>query len=124
LDKKVLKSNLLICLGELEVKEEAKIKFRVVPVIESGKNLNSTDDYMRLTVLNHKNLNNRLLDLDKVINILSGPSSTFPIWINVEVINNEDEEYIIELQISQRFRKPSLLRNQETGHPPFKAIQK
>lgn len=124
MDKEILKSNLLICISELEVKEDAKIKFRVIPIIESGKNLNSTDDYMRLTVLNHKNLDNRLLDLDKVINILSGPNSTFPIWINVEVISNEDEEYIIELQTSQRFRKPSLLRNQETGHPPFKAIKR
>lgn len=28
---------------------------------------------------------------------------------------------IIDLQVSLRFRKPSLLHNQDTGHPPFKA---
>lgn len=124
MDKEILKSNLLNCIGELGMEKDAKIKFRIVPVVESGKNLNSTDDYMRLTVLTEKNLNNRYLDLDKVTNILSGPNSTFPIWINIKIISNEDEECVVELQISQRFRKPSLLQNQETGHPPFRAIKK
>ena len=124
MDKESFKSNLLICINQLDVKAEANIKFRIVPIVENGKNLNSTDDYMRLTVLNQKNLENRLLDLDKVVNVLSGPNSTFPIWINVEIISNENEEYVIELQTSHRFRKPSLLRNQETGHPPFMVIKK
>lgn len=29
---------------------------------------------------------------------------------------------IFKLEISLRFRKPTLLRNAETGHAPFKAI--
>ena len=124
MDKEVFKSNLSICIRELGIKEDVNIKFRVVPIVESGKNLNSTDDYMRLTVLNPKNLENRFLDLEKVASILSAPNSMFPIWINVKVISMENEESVIELQTSQRFRKPSLLRNQETGHPPFKIIKK
>lgn len=124
MDKEVFKSNLLICIRELGIREDINIKFRVVPIVESEKSLNSTDDYMRLTVLTPKNLWNRFLDLEKVVSILSAPNSMFPIWINIKVISIENEESIIELQTSQRFRKPSLLRNQETGHPPFKIIKK
>lgn len=123
LDKEVFKNNLLMCINELGIHDYSNLKFKIVPVVENGKNLNSTDDYMRLTVLSEKNLGDRLLELDTVINYLSAPHSTFPIWAEVEVCD-EMEEFIIELRISQRFRKPSLLRNQETGHPPFKSICK
>ncbi|MGJ7923239.1 hypothetical protein [Neobacillus sp. LXY-4] len=124
MDTESLKSNLIICINELNIMEGDNIKFRVVPIVENGKSQNSTDDYMRLNILNPKNLENRFFDLDKVVKILSGPHSTFPIWINVEMISNKNTEYIIELKTSVRFRKPSLLRNQETGHPPFRAIIK
>ncbi|EHK2531989.1 hypothetical protein LMV59_000950 [Listeria monocytogenes] len=33
-----------------------------------------------------------------------------------------EEKAIFKLEISLRFRKPTLLRNAETGHAPFKAI--
>lgn len=121
LNRETLKNNLLTCINKLGIHEYSNLKFKIVPVIESGKNLNSTDDYMRLTILNEKNLGNRVLDLTTVVNCLSGPHSTFPIWIDVKVVN-ESEEQIIELRTSQRFRKPSLLHNQETGHPPFKIM--
>ncbi len=45
-----------------------------------------------------------------------------PIWINVEYLYNRDHFSIYKLICSRRYRKPSLLRNQETGHPPFKAV--
>lgn len=64
---------------------------------------------------------NELKKIGSVVNCLSGPHSTFLIWIDVKVVN-ESEEQIIELRTSQRFRKPSLLHNQETGHSPFKIM--
>ena len=36
----------------------------------------------------------------------------------------EEEIYYFELETSYKIRKPSLLRNAETGHPPFKALRK
>lgn len=124
MNKDEFKNNLLMCFNELGIRDYTKLKFKITPVVENGKNLNSTDDYMRLTILNKKNIEDRLIDLDRVINYLSGPHSTFPIWIDIEVINDEVDECIIELKVSQRFRKPSLLRYQETGHPPFRMIKK
>lgn len=38
------------------------------------------------------------------------------------VIVPVEEKAIFKLKISLRFRKPTLLRNAETGHAPFKAI--
>lgn len=38
------------------------------------------------------------------------------------VIVPVEEKAIFKLETSLRFRKPTLLRNVETGHAPFKAI--
>ncbi|EQC0912667.1 hypothetical protein ACY2FL_001276 [Listeria monocytogenes] len=38
------------------------------------------------------------------------------------VIVPVEEKAIFKLEISLHFRKPTLLRNAETGHAPFKAI--
>ncbi|WP_239690984.1 hypothetical protein [Listeria monocytogenes] len=38
------------------------------------------------------------------------------------VIVPVEEKAIFKLEISLRFRKPTLLRNVETGYAPFKAI--
>lgn len=45
-----------------------------------------------------------------------------PIWINVSFVEMEGEIGIFRLETSLRFRKPTLLRNADTGHPPFKAL--
>ena len=59
-----------------------------------------------------------------LLNYFRGLAPLFPIWINVSICNINEEELVILLETSLRFRKPSLLRNQETGHPPFKAVIK
>lgn len=45
-----------------------------------------------------------------------------PIWINISLNEIKGEKLVFNFKTSLRFRKPSLLRNAETGHPPFKAI--
>lgn len=117
------KRNLLKCMDELEIREKDKFRFMITSIIELGKKLNTTDEYMKLAILTNENLENRYFDLDGVIKILSGPDSRFPIWITVEIIEEKNNEYIIELKISQRFRTPSILQNKDTGHPPFKVIK-
>lgn len=46
-----------------------------------------------------------------------------PIWINISLNEIKGEKLVFNFKTSLRFRKPSLLRNAETGHPPFKAIE-
>ncbi|PAE17737.1 hypothetical protein CHH91_02385 [Virgibacillus sp. 7505] len=123
MDRDSLKVNLIKCVKELGVSALEDIRFKVTPTVEEGKKLSSTDDFMRLNILSQKNLNGRLFEIDKVVKLISGPQSTFPIWIDVELLKSEDTHILIELRISMRFRKPSLLQNQDTEHPPFRAIK-
>lgn len=123
MDKKEFKENLNLCLEELDINKEKCVKFKITTVIENSKRYNSNDDFMKLAVLDRANLEKRYLDIDGVINILSAPNSRFPLWIIVEIIEININEYIIELKTSLRFRPPSVLQNQETGHQPFKVIK-
>jgi hypothetical protein len=127
MNKEIFKENLLKCLTELLDNKEYSIdkcKFIVNPISEDGKKLNSTDDYMRLTVLSKKNTQGRQLSIEKVVKLFSGLAPLYPIWINVYLENINEDGYLIKLDTSLRFRKPSLLQNQEYGYPPFKGVKK
>lgn len=41
----------------------------------------------------------------------------------MEFVEERQNEYVIELKVSKRFRTEGILQNQETGHPPFKVIK-
>ena len=45
-----------------------------------------------------------------------------PLWINVSLNGAGDNIFIFNFETSLRLRKPSLLRNVETGHAPFRAV--
>lgn len=115
--------NLIKAIAELDIDYYNNVKFIVIPVLEEGKKLNSTDDWMRLGILNRENLRNSYFDLDVVVSMLSGPCLRFPLWVTLELVETCGDEYIVELRTSLRFRTPSVLQNQETGHPPFKVIK-
>lgn len=117
------KNNLINTIKEIGINEVENIKFKIITVFEEGKRYNSYDDYIKLGALDRANLGAKYFDLDGVVNLLSPPDSRFPLWITVELIEEKDNEYIIELRTSLRFRTPSILKNQETGHPPFKVIK-
>ncbi|BFH60407.1 hypothetical protein [Paenibacillus azoreducens] len=126
MDKVTFKEHLLQVLNEISISQNVRLgencKFTVVPIIEHGKSLNSTDEYLHRGMLNEKNLSGRELDFEAVVNMLACRIPLCPIWINVALKEIREEVPIIELQTSLRFRSPSLLQNQDTGHPPFKAI--
>ncbi len=126
MDKRTFKDHLLQALNEISISRninlEGNWKFTVVPVIERGKSLNSTDEYLHRGMLNEKNLSGREFDLESVVNMLACRIPLCPLWINVEFKEIREDVPIIELQTSLRFRNPSLLQNQDTGHPPFKSI--
>ena len=60
--------------------------------------------------------------MDEVVAMLASFAPFVPIWINVYYIEYEDNNIYFGLDCSLRIRKPSLMHNQETGHPPVKAI--
>lgn len=73
--------------------------------------------------INPENFSNNLqMVIDEIVSMLTFYSPLVPIWINIKLIENNNK-YMFELDVSLRFRKPSLLRNQETGHAPFRAIK-
>jgi hypothetical protein len=126
INKAVFRENFIQTLNEIEAAHNIKIddrsRFVVVPIFEKGKKLNSTDDNLQRWMLNDKNLSNLDLDFKMAADMLGCQVPYCPIWINVALKEIKSGIPIIELQISLRFRKPSLLHNKDTGHPPFRAI--
>lgn len=48
----------------------------------------------------------------------------FPLWIKVSYLYQNDAIIIFKLHSSTRFRKHSLLKNQESGYAPFEAVRR
>jgi hypothetical protein len=98
------------------------VKFVIEPVEEHGKMLDGGDEMMKRLVLSKENIGGKKLLLEDVVGVLGGLFPKAPIWINVSFMEMEGDTPIFKLETSLRFRKPTLLRNAETGHAPFNAI--
>lgn len=125
MNRGIFKDNLIKTIEEIKDElgmELQELKFKIVVVHEPNKPLNARDDSMRLVALSEKNVGTRLLSLDEVSTLLSCNAPFVPIWIDVSLFQFKENETIFKLETSLRFRKPSLLRNVETGHAPFRAI--
>ena len=127
IDRNTLYIFLIETLNELSLKKgfsmDSKFKFRIEPNPESDKRHNSIDDLMRLGMYTEKNIKGREVDLTTLTTMLSSaPHSRFPLWVNISVSELRKEEIVFEVEMSLRFRVPRVLYNQDTGHPPFKAI--
>lgn len=125
MNKHIFHDNLVMTICEImntRDVDESKIRFKILPVYEIGKSFNGTDDLMRLVALSEKNVGNRLLTVEETVKLVACKSPFVPIWINISLNKMDGEKMIFNFETSLRFRKPSLLRNAETGHPPFKAI--
>lgn len=130
MNRNVLYSNLLKTIVEINPNQDvSKILLKIETYEEKGKHLNAYDEIMHLNVLNVNKINKMTFTIDQALDSLTLLISAYnmplvPIWINVEHSCNRDDFSIYKLICSRRYRKPSLLRNQETGHPPFKAVIK
>ena len=127
MNKSIFLVNLMLTINEIidnKKIDEKNIRFKIIPVYEKDKSFNGTDDLMRLVALSEKNVGNRKLTVDETVNLVACKSPLVPIWINISFNRMEEEKFIFNFETSLRFRKPSLLRNAETGHAPFKAILK
>lgn len=127
MNKSIFHDNLMLTINEIidnKKIDEKNIRFKIISVYEKDKSFNGTDDLMRLVALSEKNVGNRKLTVDETVNLVACKSPLVPIWINISFNRMEEEKFIFNFETSLRFRKPSLLRNAETGHAPFKAILK
>ncbi|MBC6310822.1 hypothetical protein HCJ66_14875 [Listeria sp. FSL L7-1582] len=97
-------------------------KFIIELVEEEGKMLDGGDEMMKRLVLTKENIGDKKLSVKDVVGVLGGLFPRAPIWINISFIEVEEEIAIFRLDASLRFRKPTLLRNSESGHAPFKVI--
>lgn len=123
MNREIFQNNLLMSIKEIKEDIEInKTKFKIVPKCENNKSLNAIDNQMRLIALSDKNIGNRLLTFEETVKLLSCNSPLVPIWVNVKYSGIDEQMSVFELETSLRMRKPSLLRNVETGHPPFKSI--
>ncbi|EAG8559524.1 hypothetical protein CAX48_03575 [Listeria monocytogenes] len=125
MNSEIFQINLEKTLKEIMVAkwlQSDEIRFVIVLVEEKGKMLDGSDEMMKRLVLTKDNIGNKQLVLKDVVGVLGGLFPKAPIWINVSFLEMDGEKAIFKLETSLRFRKPTLLRNVETGHAPFKAI--
>ncbi|EAG5197360.1 hypothetical protein I0K64_000305, partial [Listeria monocytogenes] len=122
MNSEIFQINLEKTLKEIMVAkglQSDEIRFVIVPVEEKGKMLDGSDEMMKRLVLTKENIGNKQLVLKDVVDVLGGLFPKAPIWINVSFLEMNGEKAIFKLETSLRFRKPTLLRNAETGHAPF-----
>lgn len=125
MNKAIFRNNLLMTICEVMEGinvDENDIRFKIIPVYEKDKSFNGLDDTMRLVLLSEKNIGNKLFTLDETVKLVAWNAPFVPIWINISRNRKEEDKIIFDFETSLRLRKPSLLRNADTGHPPFKAI--
>ena len=125
MSKFIFRNNLLLTVNEImgnKSIDENDIRFNIIPIYEKNKSFNGLDNVMRLVILSEENIANKLFTLEETVKLVAWNSPLVPIWINVSLNRKEKEIIIFDFETSLRLRKPSLLKNSETGHAPFKAI--
>ena len=125
MNKQIFHRNMLMAIGEVinsNIIDESKIQVIIKPILEEGKPLNSKDDIMRSILLSDKNIKDRRFNVQQAVELLASLEPFVPIWIDVSLYQIEANMAVILLETSLRCRKPSILRNVESGHPPFRSI--
>ena len=125
MNKSIFYANLMLTINEImgDMRlDDRNLRFKIMPVYEKDRSFNGLDNQMRLIALSEKNVGNRLLTVEETVNLAACQTPFVPIWINISLNEMSEHQIIFNFETSLRFRKPSQLRNVETGHPPFKAI--
>lgn len=125
MNKSIFYDNLMLTINEImgDMRlDDRNLRFKIMPVYEKDRSFNGLDNQMRLIALSEKNVGNRLLTVEETVNLAACQTPFVPIWINISLNEMSEHQIIFNFETSLRFRKPSQLRNVETGHPLFKAI--
>lgn len=129
MNRDIFRSNLIKTIIEINPSQDiSKVLLKIETYEEKGKCLNTYDEIMHLNVFALNRIPKMTFTIDQALDSFTLLMSAFkmplvPIWINVEYMCDKDDFSLYKLVCSRRYRKPSLLRNQETGHPPFKAMK-
>lgn len=125
MNRYIFKKNLLCSIDELFLTKNIQfidcneLLFSVIPINEKEKRHNSKDELMQRTVFSNENLYGKIIGINDVVDIFSGLEPLFPLWINILLKKSMGKYFIIELQTSLRFRKPSIVMNTGSKYPPF-----
>lgn len=125
MNKDIFSQYLDMTINEIKQKEGIQLTidvFLINAVVEEGKVLTAKDEVMRLNILNKDRIDKHIYTKEEVVSMLTFFCPLVPVWIDVQYISNQESKSVFELKCSLRLRKPSLLRNQDLGHPPFRAI--
>ena len=125
MNKSIFYDNLMLTINEImgDMRlDDRNLRFKIMPVYEKDRSFNGLDNQMRLIALSEKNVGNRLLTVEETVNLAACQTPFVPIWINISLNEMSEHQIIFNFETSLRYRKPSQLRNVETGHPPYKAI--
>ncbi|QKJ58575.2 hypothetical protein [Serratia fonticola] len=123
MNRYIFKKNLLCSIEDLFLMEHLhsidsnELLFTVIPVIEEGKRYNSKDELIQRTVFSNENIYGKIIGINDVVDVFSGLDPLFPLWVKISLKKNKP--FLIELQTSVRFRKPSVLMNTGSKYPPF-----
>lgn len=121
----IFRNNLLMTVDEImgdKSIDEKDMRFHMIPVYEKNKSFNGLDNIMRLVILSEENIANKLFTIEEMVKLVAWNSPLVPAWIHISFNRKEKDVIIFDFETSLRLRKPSLIKNSETGHAPFKAI--
>ena len=121
----IFRNNLLMTVDEImgdKSIDEKDMRFHIITVYEKNKSFNGLDNIMRLVILSEENIANKLFTIEEMVKLVAWNSPLVPAWIHISFNRKEKDVIIFDFETSLRLRKPSLIKNSETGHAPFKAI--
>ncbi|MBC3211984.1 hypothetical protein [Serratia fonticola] len=125
MNRYIFKKNLLCSIEDLFLMEHLhsidsnELLFTVIPVMEEGKRYNSKDELMQRTVFSNGNIYGKVIGINDVVDVFSGLDPLFPLWVKISLKKQKNKPFLIELQTSVRFRKPSVVMNTGSKYPPF-----
>ncbi|MGQ8873164.1 hypothetical protein [Paenibacillus sp. TSA_86.1] len=125
MDKEIFRSHLMQAMEKIRMREQLEyeeVQLLVEPMHEPDKSLNGADEMMRLVVLAPNNVQHRQFTVDEAVNLLCWHVPLVPLWIDVSLVEAEQQRAVFRLTCSLRLRKPTQLRHADTGHAPFQVV--
>ena len=103
---------------------DKSVVYKIELDLEENKKHNSMDEFFYRAGLAEIINKQEVFDAGEVTTIFCKPNNrkypdVFPLWVKISFLRNTETSIIIKLLSSTRFRKHSLLKNQELGYPPF-----
>lgn len=125
MDKEIFRAHLMQALEKIQMRDQLEyeeVRLLIEPKHEPDKSLNGADEMMRLVVLAPNNVQQRQFTVDDAVNLLCWHVPLVPVWIDISLLEVEQQRAVFKLTCSLRLRKPTQLRHAETGHAPFRVV--